>query len=588
VDFKDVFPYSEFRSGQLELIQRVYDTCVKGGQLVIEAYNGFGKTICVLCGAIVAANNERLRVIYGCRTKRQIARVVEELIKIQKKTKIICSYISSKSDYCLLLHDENVSVPKALFNHYCNFKTTNNLCNYFSNFFFSQDHINKLVRSLSLNTIDYSALMKLATQEKFCPYELQKIILSCSVLTVSPYDYVLDETNFNMISDSNFSDTRTVVIFDEAHNLADYILDHHIVELGITEIEKASNEMSQMGFWELSETLWSFYKDIESYIENKNECKQDAQKLVEILSKGKGRLWLHEKVVQLTSPIQYSWFSVSLGKKIPESTYRCGLFFSKLASSKRPCMYFSSGRLYLSDLQEVSDFKKYINRFRAAIFASATLSPVKSFTEELGIEAKTNAYLVQTPDNIKCLTLIDTSVSTEFRKRNQENYNRIAEKIIALTEALTSSACIFTTSYSQLSEIVKYLQCKLRFPIYSEEHNMDAIKASELVNSFSKEQKALLLGIQGGRFAEGEDFAFTNTSMVVVLGFALPPPTPRLFLRYQRLRSQGITNPYFNCSVLPAVRKAVQAAGRGLRSLSSEKVKPQINAIMEFKPLEEV
>lgn len=85
------------------------------------------------------------------------------------------------------------------------------------------------------------------------------------------------------------------------------------------------------------------------------------------------------------------------------------------------------------------------------------------------------------------------------------------------------------------------------------------------MDAFKSNQGSILLAVQGARFSEGEDFPGDQMDASVVVGFSLPPPTPMMFAEY--------TNSQFNrhetyliVSLLPALRKAIQAAGRHIRS----------------------
>jgi Rad3-related DNA helicase len=53
---------------------------------------------------------------------------------------------------------------------------------------------------------------------------------------------------------------------------------------------------------------------------------------------------------------------------------------------------------------------------------------------------------------------------------------------------------------------------------------------------------------------------------VVVVGLALPPPSPMMFAEYACLKSAGEQDSYLMLSRLPALRRAFQAAGRHVRS----------------------
>ena len=53
---------------------------------------------------------------------------------------------------------------------------------------------------------------------------------------------------------------------------------------------------------------------------------------------------------------------------------------------------------------------------------------------------------------------------------------------------------------------------------------------------------------------------------VVVVGMALPPPSPMMYAEYACLKRAGEQDSYLMLSRLPALRRAFQAAGRHIRS----------------------
>jgi len=98
---EQIFPYPSFREGQRELAESVYLACKNGERLVAEAMSGFGKTAAVLAGSIAAADEEGLQILYVCRTKRQVLRVIEELNRFAATYPVRAASLFSKYDYCL-------------------------------------------------------------------------------------------------------------------------------------------------------------------------------------------------------------------------------------------------------------------------------------------------------------------------------------------------------------------------------------------------------------------------------------------------------------------------------------------------------
>ena len=110
MEIKELFPYASFREGQRDLASSVYETCKDRNRLVIEAMSGFGKTAPVLTGSVLAAEEDDNRIIYACRTKRQVFRVMEEMERMQRKIPVRTTYLFAKNDYCLL--KETSQVPR--------------------------------------------------------------------------------------------------------------------------------------------------------------------------------------------------------------------------------------------------------------------------------------------------------------------------------------------------------------------------------------------------------------------------------------------------------------------------------------------
>lgn len=152
------FAFDSFRIGQKELAQRVYEAGTSGQTLVAEAMSGFGKTAAALTGALLASEETGQRVVYACRTKRQIQRVAEEISRLQMIHRFKAAALSSKFDYCLLRGGRNI--PRESFGWYCSFNVSNNLCTYFLNVPLSREDFTRVVGLVLYSNPIHSELMK--------------------------------------------------------------------------------------------------------------------------------------------------------------------------------------------------------------------------------------------------------------------------------------------------------------------------------------------------------------------------------------------------------------------------------------------
>jgi DNA excision repair protein ERCC-2 len=134
---------------------------------------------------------------------------------------------------------------------------------------------------------------------------------------------------------------------------------------------------------------------------------------------------------------------------------------------------------------------------------------------------------------------------------------------------------IFVASYEVLEGILEAgLESVLDRPVFCERMGMASRENERLIRDFkSKADKggAVLMGVQGGRSSEGVDYPDKTMLTVVIVGVPYVRPTPRIRAQarfYEKFSGRGRELAY----VLPAMRKASQAAGRPVRSLSDRGV----------------
>ncbi|MHA2323422.1 MAG: helicase C-terminal domain-containing protein [Candidatus Thorarchaeota archaeon] len=135
---------------------------------------------------------------------------------------------------------------------------------------------------------------------------------------------------------------------------------------------------------------------------------------------------------------------------------------------------------------------------------------------------------------------------------------------------------MFTSSYSVGKSLIDAgFEKRLRRKLFMEKPGMKGVENDKLIDDFRKQGDsggAVLLGVQGGRNSEGGDFPGSTMESVVVVGVPYAKPTPRMEAQISyydsRFNKKGRDYAY----VLPAVTRAVQAAGRPVRRLDDRGV----------------
>jgi DNA excision repair protein ERCC-2 len=216
----------------------------------------------------------------------------------------------------------------------------------------------------------------------------------------------------------------------------------------------------------------------------------------------------------------------------------------------------------------VKGLADYLSQFKSSILLSATVNPSSIFARSLGLEQeRVKTYSASSEPLVTVRTAVDTGTSTRYRMRTPEMFSRIADRVAAVIYSTTAGVGVFAPSYSVLGAIFDMVSARVRERhMVSEAPGLSNEQAEEIFDSFRSADDSVLFAVQGGRFSEGEDFDGGAMGTVVVVGLALPPPSPLMFAEYACLKRTGEPDSYLMLSRLPALRRAFQAAGRHVRS----------------------
>ncbi|MDG6983008.1 MAG: ATP-dependent DNA helicase [Nitrososphaerota archaeon] len=566
MEFGDRFAYETFRPGQRELAERVYRGCTEGGILITEAMSGFGKTSAVLTGVLSAAEEADYKIVYACRTKRQINRVVEEIARLQVRHPFKAASMLSKYDYCLLRRHR--AIPPESFGWYCTFNTSNSLCSYFMNVPLTKA-FGLLVQSTLEKAPRHHELMRGAEAIHVCPYEVTRLAMVQARLIVVPYQYAFDPRAMSMLFDNGSVERkRAIIVVDEAHNLRDFYRGAGSATLSLDQVRGASREARALLMEEAAKSLSALESSLEEIITATHGWRLDKGAVVEKFRSDRGTAWLQNLAFELSASSGAAWGSVMFERRLPSLILRVGEFLSKLSSSSPSVLVKWDNYLGLVDPDPVRTTSDYLGEFGSAILVSATVSPSSVFARSIGLDpAEVRTYQASTAPTVSVRTAVDTGTSTRYRLRTPEMYSKIANRIAAVIGSTTSGVGVFAPSYSMLGAIFEMVSKRVGGRnMVSESPGLSNDQATDVFDSFRSADDSVLFAVQGGRFSEGEDFEGGAMGSIVVVGLGLPPPTPMMHAEYAFLKRAGNQDSFLMLSRLPAMRKAFQAAGRHVRS----------------------
>ncbi len=150
-------------------------------------------------------------------------------------------------------------------------------------------------------------------------------------------------------------------------------------------------------------------------------------------------------------------------------------------------------------------------------------------------------------------------------------YQKIIGRITEVVDNTPLNTGIFVASFDVLNALIyEGLDRSLKKPLFRERRGMTSKANEQLVKDFkasSKKEGAVFMGVLGGRTSEGVDFPGNQMNAVIVVGVPYAEPTPRVKAQidYYERHFPKLGREYGY--VLPAMKKASQAAGRPIRTL---------------------
>ncbi len=580
----EFFPYKSLRPRQDEVIKFIYDGIKERKVVIVEAMSGFGKTIAVLSAVLPVATEEGLKVLYMARTHKEHERVIEEARAIHSKGKELTALaLRGRGEMCLhnvVYNKRDYLTALGL----CEDLRRRGLCPYYMRFLERMHEVLEEVRSHQRPLLA-SEILEICRKMRVCPYEVSKALLKESTLVACSYAYLLNpRISERFLKHLGTSLEGVILVVDEAHNLLEIATEYLSESVSMETLRAALKEAKEeVRFPIIAEFLKQLLRMLEKYsrivVDGEGLLpKELPQKIAErsigipledllALMAEAGEIIKERKAMHGATPSS----SMDLVARFLKAWYNAASredYVCILAVEK------SGFRVTTLSLDPIPLLKPLLENVYAAVLVSATLSPLDAFTKVLGLErSRYCAKSIQPAIQAKNLLVLGVrGVTTDFERRSRGMYQKIVRRIIEVSGNVPGNVGVFASSYDVLNGLLREgLQKQLEElgkPVFIERPDATSADNDALVREFkacARKGGAILLGVQGGRNAEGEDFPGEEMSAVVVVGipYARPTPSIKAKLRYYEKKFPGKGRLYGY--VLPALRKAIQAAGRPLR-----------------------
>ncbi|NHI92003.1 MAG: DEAD/DEAH box helicase [Candidatus Lokiarchaeota archaeon] len=596
------FPFSKTRPGQDELIKEIYYSVSAKKNVIIEAPNGIGKTVSALSSIIpyLKGTKKDRVLIYCTRTHSQMDQVLQELKRIQatKSVQIRGLSFKGRKNMCInqLVIDKAGSSRE--FVDLCNLLRSKDQCNFFN-------ELNDAMFDVSTyldKTMSATDLVLIGKQLHVCPYFLGKKLIANVDLIATTFQYMVNPFIRSIfLKDLQKEMPELILLFDECHNLPDLAMEVGSDKLPLSSIRRAYDELLTVATLDHPAIkLFDFHHEL---LEKKLAPYLQKRDIDEIDFEVSSMLLREILKLMEPDPTEFVMMLKNLGRKIKKDKI-------ENSSRKRSISYLLRYAQFLELLLHSIDDPQYLHRFlvlrtktgntivheikcldcriilrqlyeaRSTIFLSGTLSPLLAFMEIIGLHGETTSRkTVTSPFSPKQLLIgVVPGLTSKFEHRNSTTYEKIKDYVVHVAEVTPCNTGVFVPSYAYLHALrstnLEMQLKKKKIALYEEHKQFLTKKQDAMIQEFKllpkHGKKGVLLGVLGGRYSEGVDFPGDEMNSVLITGVPLSRPTyliTKLEEFYDKaFGGKGREYGY----IIPAMRKANQAAGRPVRRLSDK------------------
>lgn len=570
------FPY---RPGQKDLVKSVYLSILRGKKLFIEAPTGVGKTISTVFPAVKAVGEDLAEKIFYLTAKTITRTVAEETFAIlEKEGAGLNSVTLTAKDKICIFEESNCDAA---------------LCPRAKGHF---DRVNDCVFDLITHERQITRETILAYAEKYqvCPFEMSLDITLWTDVVICDYNYVFDP---HVALKRFFSQEKRgeyIFLIDEAHNLVERGREMYSAELykedflkikgyfkEITDSVATHSEAFSTGAGTFPSDL---LKTAKTVVRRLNTCNKDLLEykrscedflllphldmfslhllnlvgnLEEILREN--FVWEHRQEV-----LEF-YFEVRSFLAIYELIDEKYTIFADFTDSGR-------FRVRLQCMDPSTNLASCLEKGRSTVYFSATLLPVNYYKEQLAGDQEDYAVYAPSPfPKENRLLMIGRDVSSRYRRRNDYEYQKIADYICNFVRAKAGNYLVFFPSYQMLNQVLSFVEQQVpeNYQILVQGNSMREEEKEAFLASFTRDNTSgntkLGFCVLGGIFGEGIDLKEDSLIGAVIVGTGLPMVcNEREHFRnyYEEVNGQGFEYAY----LYPGMNKVLQAAGRVIRT----------------------
>ena len=567
IDWQKLFPYEPYPP-QVEFIEDIQETVIKGGVLIAEACNGFGKTISSLSCLLPAGK----KLVYATRTHEQVRQVLIEVETINSRTSKKFKAVNLASRGFLCINQECRELPSNEATEHCHTLRKSGECPYTHEF-------EKAPKGLPV-ILGRTELIDEGKKRKLCPYYLSRKMSEEADIIVAPYPYIFNPM-IRMMTKLDLD--KKILILDEGHNIDQ--VGQEILSDTLTErnLSAAAEEMKLIGksaryLDRLGQHLLRIDGDKPKLIKPRR-LEEELEKVLNVDI---------ERFIDGHAPLVESIRAKKLQNGNPPISNLNGIlqFFELIQKSQKNKYiglytknYFGAPVIEYRCLDPSLALEPIVKQADGVLIMSGTLSPISTFSEIIGMsKAVQKVYpSIQKSDKIKMV--IDTGVSTAYRERTDQMIAKIGRGLAEDLKSVKSGALIFFTQRGFMNTCIQkwtqsniiqtrngltYLGGKRFF-----REGRDARQNRDVVRTYKMGAVtpggATLCCVFRGRNSEGSNFPGEQARGIFLIGIPYAnygDPLVKAQISYFDQEKRGLGNKWYT---MDAFRASNQSLGRGIR-----------------------
>jgi DNA excision repair protein ERCC-2 len=545
------FPYGRFRPGQREIAELVYKCIDQGGQLMVEAPTGLGKTAAVLYPALKAlATGKHERIVFA--TAKTVGRLAaEDTLGTFAAAGMVAPALSLTAAERICF-----SPGKACNGDDCPFAR-----GYYDR---RREALEQAIQSPSLCRSD---IERVARSFEICPYQLSLDLLPWVDMVIADVHYLYSLTAIlsGMMAQDGL---RWSVLLDEAHNLpgrARRMFGATLAKRDLMAAIRVASGTPGKSLKRINRVLLELQK--EPWAEQEFDSRPDPDgallRAIQAFASEVGDALADEPALLARQPTLAEFYFDALQFLRAADNWGDEFRFELHRGEGRQGLM-----VVLNCLDPGRLLEERQGRLHAVTVFSATLSPPDWMRSALGLDAQAVYRRHPSPFASEQLEVcLATGIDTRYRQR-EASMGALAEAILDWLRAEPGNCLVYFPSYRYLESCLQRLRAigleTLDRVLWVQKRDQGDAGREALLTLLAEQRRVAAFCILGGVFGEGIDLPGERLTSVVIVGVGMPQynrDNEQLRHYFQQSAGSGFEYAY----LYPGMQKVDQALGRVVR-----------------------